>query len=243
MRSKLLPAIGVTVLTGASFMYFTPAKISSPTSAPLALDTIAQAVIQIESGGNPKAERYEPHIKDTSYGLMQLLTATAKSLEKRHAYLPRLGTSTEAIKASLTNGEINVQYGTTLLEEELAYYGDAQLAIAAYNAGHFAPRNARVQEQLNDILGAALKPDGGLGKQSQEAIRRFQQQYNQEHPSDCLQVDGLLGEQTYKRLQEAWTKKNKEKSNPKGRIPENKYTLNHIRKFRTALENILHKRK
>src|SRR3989338_11551760 len=56
---------------------------------------VVNAIIQIESHGNPKARRYEPHINDTSYGSMQILTQTARVLEKKHEDLPRLGTTPE----------------------------------------------------------------------------------------------------------------------------------------------------
>lgn len=41
------------------------------------------ATIMIESGGNPRAVRYEPRLNDASYGLGQLLYSTARGLGYR----------------------------------------------------------------------------------------------------------------------------------------------------------------
>lgn len=51
--------------------------------------TIAElmAIIQTESSFNPKAMRYEPRIKDTSYGLMQPLLGTARNLGYKNSAL------------------------------------------------------------------------------------------------------------------------------------------------------------
>lgn len=202
-------------------------------------DAVIQAVIQIESNSNPDAQRYESHINDMSYGLMQLLTATAKELEKQHPELPRLGSNHAAVKSSLTNGKINIQYGKMLLQKELDFYGDIELAVAAYNAGHLAPRNARIQQQLNDLLGTSLAPDGVLGQKTKEVIKQFQIHYNSKHPEHKIAVDGILGQLTYEKIQQAWTEKYEDKENKKGIIPQNKTTPNHIEKFRNTLEKIL----
>lgn len=41
---------------------------------------VIYATIMVESMGNPKATRYEPHINDSSYGLGQILSSTARYL-------------------------------------------------------------------------------------------------------------------------------------------------------------------
>src|SRR3989344_5199894 len=133
------------------------------------MDDYIDTIIQIESGGNPNASRYEAHIDDTSYGLGQLLTKTAKDLESRHPELPRLGKTPQEIKANLTNPKINRQYTQALFTDEMiAYDEDPRVAVAAYNAGHYAPVYARCQEQLNDLYKINLTPDGSIGPESPE---------------------------------------------------------------------------
>ena len=191
------------------------------------LSDYVNAVIEIESNGNPDAERYESHLNDTSYGLGQILTGTAKDLEKRHPDLPRLGKNPAK---SLKNPEINRAYTETLFREEFNFYKDPYLAVAAYNSGHLTPRNARIQEMFNELYGTQLVTDGRLGKKSKEVIKRFQKDHD-------LSVDGIIGLITYARLQEVYAGKFPDKPNPAGIIPENKYTPNHVEKFRKALKS------
>lgn len=195
------------------------------------LDDYIDSVIKIESNGNAKAERYEAHLNDTSYGLGQLLTRTAKDLERRHSNLPRLGEKAEDIKNNLCNPDINKAYTRTLFKEELDFYNDSYLAVAAYNAGHLTPRNARCQEQLNNLYNSQLVTDGIFGEESKKILMRFQREYG-------LGIDGKLGEKTYAKLQEVWQLKNSKKANPSGIIPINNYTPNHVEKFKKALEKI-----
>ncbi|MDO8508144.1 MAG: peptidoglycan-binding protein [Nanoarchaeota archaeon] len=195
------------------------------------LDECVKAVFKIESNGESKAERDEPHINDTSYGLGQILTGTAKIFEKRHPELPRLGNNKEEIKESLFNPTINEKYTQAIFKEGLDEYGDAFLAVAAYNAGSLAPRNARVQQQLNDLYRTGLKTDGDFGEESQNVLKRFQADYG-------LEVDGKLGKESYELIQCVWKERNPDMPNPKGIIPKNNYTPNHVRKFKEALERI-----
>ncbi len=194
------------------------------------LNNYVEALIKIESNENPKAERYETHLDDYSYGLGQILTATAKDIEKRHPSLPRLGKTKEEIRRNLLNPEINRTYTTTLFREELDFYRDPCIAVAAYNSGHSTPRNARCQEQLNDLYKTKLVTDGIMGRNTKEIVKRFQRDYG-------LRVDGILGTKTYLKLQEAWQKKFPDKSNPIGIVPINKNTLNHVLKFKLVLEH------
>ncbi len=205
--------------------------LKNKTEKKYTLEDYISAVIEIESNGNSNAERYEPHLDDYSYGLGQLLTRTAKDLEKRHANLPRLGNTPEKIKASLCDPEINKEYIRALFKEELDFYNDYLLAVASYNAGHFSPRNARCQQQLNDLYGEKLALDGRLGYKSKEVISRFQKDQG-------LEADGRLGKESYNKLQDVWQEKNRNKPNPKGVIPINNYTPNHVKKFKKALEKL-----
>lgn len=197
----------------------------------LGLENYVDAIIEIESHGNPLAERYEPSLDDWSYGLGQLLTKTAKELEKKYEDLPRLGEGEEEIRNSLFDPVINRAYATRRFNEGLSFYDDPFIAVAAYNSGPLTPRNARCQEQLNELYHTSLKTDGVIGPLSREVLKKFQEKYG-------LEIDGVLGPQSYKTLQCVWMERNPKKENPKGIIPENKYTPNHVKKFTKALGEI-----
>jgi hypothetical protein len=210
-----------------------PVKLQSTIQkkADYTLNEIVEAAIEVESHGNPRAERFEPKINDYSYGLGQILTGTARVLERQHPELPRLGSTKEEIKESLFDPKINRAYTTAKIRDELNFYNDPFVAIAAYNAGHFAPRNARNQEQLNNLYQTNLKTDGAIGPKSQEIVKRFQREYG-------LDDDGKIGPITHKKLQEIWTSEFPTRENPMGIIPQNNYTPNHVRKFKEALNKI-----
>ena len=83
-----------------------------------------QAVIETESSWNPQAYRAEPQINDASYGLMQLLYATARKL----GYI---GT-----EVGLYDPVTNIDLGTKLLGQLRASYGDDfRRVYSAYNSG------------------------------------------------------------------------------------------------------------
>jgi soluble lytic murein transglycosylase-like protein len=86
--------------------------------------TWIHAVIQTESGGNPEAYRPEPQIDDASYGLMQLLYATARGLGYRDA------------PEGLFDPDTNIYWGVHLLAELRRQHGtDPRRIYSAYNSG------------------------------------------------------------------------------------------------------------
>ena len=88
------------------------------------------AIIEIESSFNPDAVRHEPHIGDSSIGLMQVLYSTAKDR------------GLSGGPAALFDPEINIRYGMrqlmwtwTFLRGRLGHDPDEAMWIGAYNAG------------------------------------------------------------------------------------------------------------
>ncbi|MCG8458109.1 MAG: lytic transglycosylase domain-containing protein, partial [Holophagales bacterium] len=83
--------------------------------------TLVQAVVQVESGYNPRALSNKG-----AMGLMQLMPDTAKLLGVKDPWNP----------------DENVWGGTRYLRMQLdSFQGDLSLALAAYNAGPTAVRN------------------------------------------------------------------------------------------------------
>lgn len=86
---------------------------------------LIKAVIMTESSWDPQAYRYEPRIKDTSYGLMQVLLKTARGI---------------AGNAKITAGQLfqpslNILIGTKYLSQLKSQYRNMEDVIASYNAG------------------------------------------------------------------------------------------------------------
>lgn len=87
---------------------------------------LIKATIKQESNWNVSASRFEAHKTDASWGLMQVLLATAKEI---------LGNSDLTI-TQLLNPQVNIEAGTKYLAKQLKRYnGNMMSAIAAYNAG------------------------------------------------------------------------------------------------------------
>ena len=114
----------------------------------LGLDLLlVEAIVTVESGGDQYAARYEPHYRwfadpdkharalritletekvfqQTSWGLMQVMGGTARWLGFR-GQLPEL-----------TNVNVGLKWGCLYLSRLFnKYEGDAESAVAAYNAG------------------------------------------------------------------------------------------------------------
>ena len=93
------------------------------------------AIAQHESGGFfPDAHRGEPHLGDSSHGLMQLLLATARG----SGFSGPVGAWTQATRSGtgLYDPATNLRYGAKHLRGLLnATNGDVERAVSAYNAG------------------------------------------------------------------------------------------------------------
>lgn len=87
---------------------------------------LVKATIQQESNWNPSAYRREPKHQDASWGLMQVMLATAREV-----------TGNKDLTASqLLQPEFNILVGTKFLGQLLKRYGgNLKNVIAAYNAG------------------------------------------------------------------------------------------------------------
>ena len=84
--------------------------------------SLVKAVIATESGFDPAASRFEPHLNDSSFGLMQVLTHTAGDV----------GVSADELKTP----EGGIIAGTRYLRIMFkTFNGDEAKAIMAYNAG------------------------------------------------------------------------------------------------------------
>jgi soluble lytic murein transglycosylase-like protein len=87
--------------------------------------SLVKAVIKQESNWDVNASRYETHLNDTSWGLMQVLLKTAKDT---------LGNSDLTIQ-QLIDPTTNITAGTMYLGKLWTQWGNIKDAIAAYNAG------------------------------------------------------------------------------------------------------------
>jgi hypothetical protein len=87
---------------------------------------LIKAHIKQESNWDVNASRFEPHLNDSSWGLMQVLLTTAKEI---------LG-STSLTASQLLDPRVNIEAGTAYIAKNMKRYGGAiSDVIAAYNAG------------------------------------------------------------------------------------------------------------
>lgn len=136
---------------------------------------LIKAVIAKESSFNPRAMKSEPHLKDASRGLMQVLYRTAKNL----------GFTGEAEK--LYQPDISIMYGTKLLAENIKRSKNAKIpnpvanAIAAYNAGWskkfpgWAPRKPDLTYVNQDYVDTVnVYASYFAGRLTEAEVRQFQ---------------------------------------------------------------------
>jgi soluble lytic murein transglycosylase-like protein len=117
-------------------------KVSQEENVPFAL---LKGIIALESNFNPKEYKYEPHIKDASYGLMQILYKTAKGLGfKGQPY-------------ELYDPYTNIKYGAKYIKNLMTKYNNIYDIIASYNMGF--PRPASKTTPLIIKIYGEPKPD------------------------------------------------------------------------------------
>ena len=95
------------------------------------------ATIKAESNWDVNASRFEAHKVDASWGLMQLLLSTARSVLQNSNL-----TTTQLIQP-----RINIEAGTKFLSQLWSRFGNMRDAIAAYNAG--SPRLGKDGKYVN----------------------------------------------------------------------------------------------
>lgn len=87
---------------------------------------LIKAHIKQESNWDMNATRFEPHLNDSSWGLMQVLLRTAREI---------LGNSNLTV-SQLLEPRTNIEAGTAYIAKNMKRYGGAITdVIAAYNAG------------------------------------------------------------------------------------------------------------
>ncbi len=85
--------------------------------------SVVYGLVALESGFNPTAYRAEPQINDASYGLTQILLATARGL------------GYQGDGPGLYDPNVNLQLGLSYFADLLTRYGDTTQALSAYNTG------------------------------------------------------------------------------------------------------------
>jgi soluble lytic murein transglycosylase-like protein len=96
------------------------------------------AIIQTESSGDPNAYRFEKKLNDASFGLMQVLSGTARNL----------GYTGEP--EGLYDPDTNIMYGTMLIQQLQSRFGSDPAAIySAYNSGSATAYKTSTQVATN----------------------------------------------------------------------------------------------
>jgi len=98
---------------------------------------LIKAIIKTESNWDVNAARYEVHKTDSSWGLMQLMLATARNI---------LGDQT-LTTTQIIQPRVNIEAGTKLMAENWRRWGNLRDAVAAYNAG--SPRLGKDGKYVN----------------------------------------------------------------------------------------------
>ena len=131
---------------------------------------IIMAICQIESAFNPWARRYEPRIGDASYGLMQLLSGTARDLGYTGPCFPNMPNLSDVHNNpslalnTLYDPALNIDYGMSYLSQgwemlEHAFGRPPTLSelFAGYNEGYGAAARGRPDPAYVTVAIAALR--------------------------------------------------------------------------------------
>ena len=86
---------------------------------------LIKAIIKIESDYRPSVYKQEPHVKDASWGLMQVLLSTAKWISGNN----------DLTASQLMDPSFNIYVGTKYLAYLMGRYSKLTDVMAAYNAG------------------------------------------------------------------------------------------------------------
>ena len=117
-------------------------KVSKELNLPIYL---LKSFSAIESGFNPYAYRYEPHRKDASYGINQILTSTARTM------------GFKGKPDDLYDVYTNLYWSGKYIKGLLEYYKDLDKVFASYNMGFPRPAS-KTTEIIKKIYGEP-KPD------------------------------------------------------------------------------------
>src|SRR4051794_32508988 len=151
------PGIRTTRTAVAEYSHMYDSLVQEHASRHSLRPELVRAVIQVESGFNPRARSPKG-----AMGLMQLMPATAVELGVRNAFDPAE----------------NIRGGTAYLRQLLDRYdGNEQLALAAYNAGAGAvDRHGRrvppFQETLDYVkkVGSVASVEGPVDRNASKRV-------------------------------------------------------------------------
>ena len=137
------PVIGMGQAWNAATVRLTAAKLR--TLHNLNADPMmVAAMVKIESRYNASAKRYEAHLNDSSYGLMQTMLKTAQWLHG----LGYKGKDYPTAK-TLVDGETSLYFGMAYIDYLAKYKGkarDERWIVESYNGG---PGNSNKQTQTH----------------------------------------------------------------------------------------------
>lgn len=133
--------------------------------------SLIMAIARHESGGlYPHARRGEPHLDDSSHGLMQLLFATARA-SGYNGPVGQWNPSTFS-GTGLYDPLTNIRYGARHLKNLLlATNGDVERAVSAYNAGLGNAKKATVQTRFCSVWKSTAPKTGRVLDRDCEKIR------------------------------------------------------------------------
>lgn len=156
--------------------------------------SLIKGIIALESGFDEKSYRFEPHLNDASYGLMQIMYNTAKGL------------GYEGTKEGLFTPETNIFYGTKFISNLHKKYPNIFDVIASYNMGY--PRPASKTTPLIIKIYGKPQPDWKYANEPYvRKVATYTAYYEakQKDPLLAKQIFDSLKKKTFKELS-TWEK-------------------------------------